>query len=152
MRPRSLASCLTSAAYVQQQLKLTSLGLLTVFRPAKTKTTQTIAKIFSRCPPENGGKSRRISCCNNCGNSNNANNDRVKTAPRKRIKRLARLWRPFEVELNAATENSDAWTNATFSPLVFADERDAIQKKTFTKWVNKHLKKVRTSYVITKWR
>lgn len=25
----------------------------------------------------------------------------------------------------------------------FADERDAIQKKTFTKWVNKHLKKVR---------
>jgi hypothetical protein len=24
----------------------------------------------------------------------------------------------------------------------FADERDAIQKKTFTKWVNKHLKKV----------
>ena len=23
-----------------------------------------------------------------------------------------------------------------------ADERDAIQKKTFTKWVNKHLKKV----------
>ena len=29
-----------------------------------------------------------------------------------------------------------------FSPL--PDERDAIQKKTFTKWVNKHLKKVRT--------
>ena len=26
----------------------------------------------------------------------------------------------------------------------FSDERDAIQKKTFTKWVNKHLKKVRT--------
>nr|ACO12134.1 Bullous pemphigoid antigen 1, isoforms 1/2/3/4 [Lepeophtheirus salmonis] len=25
----------------------------------------------------------------------------------------------------------------------FKDERDAIQKKTFTKWVNKHLKKVR---------
>ena len=25
----------------------------------------------------------------------------------------------------------------------FSDERDAIQKKTFTKWVNKHLKKVR---------
>lgn len=24
----------------------------------------------------------------------------------------------------------------------FSDERDAIQKKTFTKWVNKHLKKV----------
>lgn len=24
----------------------------------------------------------------------------------------------------------------------FPDERDAIQKKTFTKWVNKHLKKV----------
>lgn len=24
------------------------------------------------------------------------------------------------------------------------DERDAIQKKTFTKWVNKHLKKVST--------
>jgi hypothetical protein len=24
-----------------------------------------------------------------------------------------------------------------------SDERDAIQKKTFTKWVNKHLKKVR---------
>lgn len=30
-----------------------------------------------------------------------------------------------------------------FSFCVFADERDAIQKKTFTKWVNKHLKKVR---------
>ena len=27
--------------------------------------------------------------------------------------------------------------------LFFSDERDAIQKKTFTKWVNKHLKKVR---------
>lgn len=26
--------------------------------------------------------------------------------------------------------------------LLFSDERDAIQKKTFTKWVNKHLKKV----------
>ena len=26
---------------------------------------------------------------------------------------------------------------------LFTDERDAIQKKTFTKWVNKHLKKVR---------
>lgn len=25
---------------------------------------------------------------------------------------------------------------------MFLDERDAIQKKTFTKWVNKHLKKV----------
>lgn len=25
---------------------------------------------------------------------------------------------------------------------LFSDERDAIQKKTFTKWVNKHLKKV----------
>ncbi|KAK3929965.1 Plectin [Frankliniella fusca] len=25
--------------------------------------------------------------------------------------------------------------------VVVADERDAIQKKTFTKWVNKHLKK-----------
>lgn len=25
---------------------------------------------------------------------------------------------------------------------VITDERDAIQKKTFTKWVNKHLKKV----------
>ncbi|GFG39390.1 hypothetical protein Cfor_08339, partial [Coptotermes formosanus] len=25
----------------------------------------------------------------------------------------------------------------------FKDERDAIQKKTFTKWVNKHLKKVK---------
>ena len=24
----------------------------------------------------------------------------------------------------------------------FADERDAVQKKTFTKWVNKHLIKV----------
>lgn len=27
--------------------------------------------------------------------------------------------------------------------LFFSDERDAIQKKTFTKWVNKHLKKVK---------
>ena len=26
-----------------------------------------------------------------------------------------------------------------------SDERDAIQKKTFTKWVNKHLKKVRNT-------
>lgn len=25
---------------------------------------------------------------------------------------------------------------------MFADERDAVQKKTFTKWVNKHLAKV----------
>uniref|UniRef100_T1IX61 Calponin-homology (CH) domain-containing protein n=1 Tax=Strigamia maritima TaxID=126957 RepID=T1IX61_STRMM len=28
--------------------------------------------------------------------------------------------------------------------LRIADERDAIQKKTFTKWVNKHLKKMRS--------
>ncbi|KAL1403890.1 hypothetical protein pipiens_005518 [Culex pipiens pipiens] len=28
----------------------------------------------------------------------------------------------------------------------FKDERDAIQKKTFTKWVNKHLKKVRHDF------
>ena len=28
------------------------------------------------------------------------------------------------------------------NPTFFLDERDAIQKKTFTKWVNKHLKKV----------
>uniref|UniRef100_A0A6P7GKU5 Uncharacterized protein LOC114339394 isoform X2 n=1 Tax=Diabrotica virgifera virgifera TaxID=50390 RepID=A0A6P7GKU5_DIAVI len=27
----------------------------------------------------------------------------------------------------------------------FKDERDAVQKKTFTKWVNKHLKKVRNT-------
>ncbi len=32
-----------------------------------------------------------------------------------------------------------------FIPL--ADERDAIQKKTFTKWINKHLKKVRRKFV-----
>ncbi len=32
-----------------------------------------------------------------------------------------------------------------FIPL--ADERDAIQKKTFTKWINKHLKKVRHKFV-----
>ena len=33
----------------------------------------------------------------------------------------------------------------------FTDERDAIQKKTFTKWVNKHLRKVGKSfwYVVT---
>lgn len=31
---------------------------------------------------------------------------------------------------------------------VIADERDAIQKKTFTKWVNKHLKKVSLSRVV----
>ena len=31
--------------------------------------------------------------------------------------------------------------NISFS-FLFSDERDAIQKKTFTKWVNKHLKKV----------
>lgn len=28
------------------------------------------------------------------------------------------------------------------SDFVFTDERDAVQKKTFTKWVNKHLIKV----------
>lgn len=32
---------------------------------------------------------------------------------------------------------------------MFADERDAIQKKTFTKWVNKHLKKVRPLLKLT---
>jgi len=32
--------------------------------------------------------------------------------------------------------------------LVVADERDAIQKKTFTKWVNKHLRKVRNGQVL----
>jgi hypothetical protein len=26
--------------------------------------------------------------------------------------------------------------------LLFSDERDAVQRKTFTKWVNKHLSKV----------
>lgn len=31
----------------------------------------------------------------------------------------------------------------------FSDERDAIQKKTFTKWVNKHLKKVRRYFLLT---
>ena len=29
-----------------------------------------------------------------------------------------------------------------------SDERDAIQKKTFTKWVNKHLKKVTIDFYI----
>ena len=29
-----------------------------------------------------------------------------------------------------------------------SDERDAIQKKTFTKWVNKHLKKVRNPKIL----
>lgn len=33
------------------------------------------------------------------------------------------------------------WT-INFLNVQFSDERDAIQKKTFTKWVNKHLKKV----------
>ncbi|GIY86708.1 GH22957 [Caerostris darwini] len=32
--------------------------------------------------------------------------------------------------------------------LKIADERDAIQKKTFTKWLNKHLKKV--SYLLSR--
>jgi hypothetical protein len=32
--------------------------------------------------------------------------------------------------------------------LVISDERDAIQKKTFTKWVNKHLKKVKYRYIL----
>lgn len=32
-----------------------------------------------------------------------------------------------------------------FLLFVITDERDAIQKKTFTKWVNKHLKKVSLS-------
>jgi dystonin len=31
----------------------------------------------------------------------------------------------------------------------FKDERDAVQKKTFTKWVNKHLKKVRSVHVFS---
>jgi len=30
--------------------------------------------------------------------------------------------------------------------IFISDERDAIQKKTFTKWANKHLKKVRTAF------
>ena len=30
-----------------------------------------------------------------------------------------------------------------FFIFLYLDERDAIQKKTFTKWVNKHLRKVR---------
>jgi hypothetical protein len=33
-------------------------------------------------------------------------------------------------------------TILTILYVCFSDERDAIQKKTFTKWVNKHLKKV----------
>lgn len=41
----------------------------------------------------------------------------------------------------AAMETPCFWCFSSFC--VFADERDAIQKKTFTKWVNKHLKKVR---------
>lgn len=35
------------------------------------------------------------------------------------------------------------YTECDVFSLSFVDERDAIQKKTFTKWVNKHLKKVR---------
>lgn len=35
------------------------------------------------------------------------------------------------------------YTECNLFSLSFVDERDAIQKKTFTKWVNKHLKKVR---------
>lgn len=31
---------------------------------------------------------------------------------------------------------------------LFTDERDAVQKKTFTKWVNKHLKKVRPPLLV----
>lgn len=34
------------------------------------------------------------------------------------------------------------FSNELFPLLMISDERDAIQKKTFTKWVNKHLKKV----------
>ncbi|KAL7890429.1 hypothetical protein AOLI_G00026870 [Acnodon oligacanthus] len=32
---------------------------------------------------------------------------------------------------------------ANVRPVVFADERDRVQKKTFTKWINQHLLKVR---------
>lgn len=35
--------------------------------------------------------------------------------------------------------------------LSFSDERDAIQKKTFTKWVNKHLKKVKIFFICLVW-
>lgn len=40
------------------------------------------------------------------------------------------------------------FSNELFLLFVISDERDAIQKKTFTKWVNKHLKKVSDSYSI----
>ena len=42
-------------------------------------------------------------------------------------------------------------TQLIFFWFQFTDERDAIQKKTFTKWVNKHLRKVGKSfwYVVT---
>lgn len=35
-----------------------------------------------------------------------------------------------------------------YMKFLFSDERDAVQKKTFTKWVNKHLKKVRWSLLL----
>lgn len=35
-------------------------------------------------------------------------------------------------------------------PFLFADERDKVQKKTFTKWINQHLMKV--SCALTCWR
>jgi hypothetical protein len=42
-----------------------------------------------------------------------------------------------------------ALDSADRAVLRIADERDAVQKKTFTKWVNKHLKKVRSVHVFS---
>ena len=43
-------------------------------------------------------------------------------------------------------ENISSFYFCTF--LFISDERDAIQKKTFTKWANKHLKKVRRIFFL----
>ena len=77
----------------------------------------------------------------------------VKKTDKSRIKRLLpKRYRRQKVK--KVTNNTTCFLcrvlhHASFNELRFdtnfssiSDERDAIQKKTFTKWVNKHLKKV----------
>ncbi|XP_049546711.1 microtubule-actin cross-linking factor 1 isoform X17 [Anopheles darlingi] len=70
-------------------------------------------------------------------NNNNNNGDYYHTTPAKRHRQSFTATSPATGStLNISSQGGyeDALTQ-------FKDERDAIQKKTFTKWVNKHLKK-----------